>query len=813
MRPLAERVQEALGQGYDVTEELPGGGMSRLFVAQDRTLGRLVVVKLLPEDRLPGLSPDRFQREIRVTASLSHANIVGILAAGVMEGIPYYIMPFVEGRSLRNLLDDRGALPIRQAVSILRDVARACAFAHAKGIIHRDIKPGNVLLAGGAAVMTDFGVAKAITSAAERTGSPSDGTITRAGFTIGTPAYMAPEQAAGDSSIDHRADIYSFGVMAFEMLTGRVPFEGKSPRELLTMQLTQAPPPIEQLRPDVPPALAALVRQCLAKDPENRPSSAEQILTALDELPVGSGSLPTLEAVRRRARRVRGLLAVGIVAALGIIGFQLANGRSPLTTRGAVAPVTLAVLPFVSRSPDSADAYLAEGLTDAIAAALGRDSTLRVASRLSTAEYAERVAPPREIGRSLGVAALLDGSVQRQGTRIRVTVQLVDTRTGAALWSESYDRQSDDLLDVQADIADAIVTAFHRQRGEGASASTGGESGFKVAEAYDRYLQGRYAFSQRRAPMLREAVSHFKAAIALDSTAAPAYSGLADAYVLLPVYGDMPVDSALDLALASADKAVRLDSASSEAVASRGVVRMHRWEWRPASADLARAVELDPRNAAAQQWLGELLLLTGRVKEASQSFRTASELDPKSPVHLALYGVSLALLGQADSANAVAKAAVRLDPTLAALRLIQGAVFIYGGKALQAVGNLEAALALEPQNEQALGVLAYAYAELGDRKKAQTLIQQLSTGVPRPNTYTALAKAYLGLKENGKALDALERAVGRHEPFFTSEPLNSPIFAPIRNDPRMVEILRKVGLSGVTAVATHGRHRETPPVS
>jgi len=794
VRPLAERVQEALEEGYAVTEELPGGGMSRLFVAEDRTLGRMVVVKLLPEDRLPGLSPDRFQREIRLTASLSHANIVGILAAGVMEGIPYYIMPFVEGRSLRNLLDDRGALSVRETVSILRDVARACAFAHAKGIIHRDIKPGNVLLAGGAAVMTDFGVAKAITSAAERASSTSDGTLTRAGFTIGTPAYMAPEQAAGDTSIDHRADLYSFGVMAFEMLSGKVPFHGKTPRELLTAQLTQAPPPLSALRPDIPPALATLIKRCLAKNPDDRPASADEILGILEDLPVGSGSQPTLQAVRVQTRRFRGVLILLAVALVAAIGVRLARGTGGGAAARSTAPVTLAVLPFVSRSADSADAYLAEGLTDAIAAALGRDSALRVASRLATAEYAERTAPPRAIGRSLGVAALLDGSVQRQGDRIRVTVQLVDTETGAALWSESYDRQSADLLQVQVDIANAIVAAFQRQRGAAAAPAADTKSGFRVAEAYDRYLQGKYAFGQRGAPMLREAIDHFKAAIALDSSAAPAYSGLADAYVLMPLYGDMPVDSALNLALFNADQAVRLDSASSEAVASRGIVRMHRWEWGPARADLERAVKLDPRNAAAVQWRGELLLMTGHPNEAADAFHAATVLDPKSPIHMALYGVALSLLHKPDSANAVAKAAVRLDPALAAVRLMQGAVFLFNGKALQAVGNLEAALALEPDNEQALGLLAYAYATLGDRKRAQELIGRLTANPLRPNTWSALAKAYIGLKENAKALDALDKAVAHHEPFFTSEPLDSPIFAPLKDEPRLAQARRAVGL-------------------
>ncbi len=794
VKPLAERVQDALGEGYEVTEEMPGGGMSRLFVAQDRTLGRLVVVKLLPEDRLPGLSPDRFQREIRLTASLSHANIVGILAAGVMDGVPYYIMPFVEGRSLRNLLDDRGALPVREAVSILRDVARACAFAHGKGIIHRDIKPGNVLLAGGAAVMTDFGVAKAITSAAER-GSSSDGTLTRAGFTIGTPAYMAPEQAAGDNAIDHRADLYSFGVMAFEMLSGRVPFEGRTPRELLTAQLTLAPPSLSQLRPEVPAALAALIRRCLAKDPQDRPASAEEILAVLEDLPVGSGSQPVLEAVRRRTRRLRVFFAVAAVALLAVLGIRLAGGLTGGAAARSAAPVTLAVLPFVSRSTDSADAYLAEGLTDAIAAALGRDSALRVASRLATAEYAERTAPPRAIGRSLGVAALLDGSVQRQGNRIRVTVQLVDTETGAALWSETYDRESADLLQVQADIAQAIVSAFQRQRGSTAQPASHAGSGFSVAEAYDRYLQGKYAFGQRGAAMLGEAVGHFKAAVALDPRAAPAYSGLADAYVLMPLYGAMPVDSALDLALTNADQAVRLDSSSSEAVASRGVVRMHRWEWGPARADLERAIKLDSRNAAAVQWRGELLLMTGNTTEAADAFQAAMALDPKSPIHVALYGVALALLGQYDSANTVAKAAVRLDPSLAAVRLMQGAVFAFHGKSLQAIGNLEAALALEPDNEQALGYLAYSYGRVGDKKRAQELIGRLTSDPLRPDTWSALAMAYLGAGEKDQALDALDKAVAHHEPFFTSEPLDSPIFAPIKDEPRLDAVRRKVGLS------------------
>ena len=791
VRPLAERLQEALGTGYEIGEELPGGGMSRLFLAVDRSLGRTVVVKVLPEDRLLGLSPDRFQREIRLTASLSHANIVGILGTGVMDGVPFYIMPYVEGRSLRALLDDSGPLSVRETVSILRDVARACAFAHAKGIIHRDIKPGNVLLAGGAAVMTDFGVAKAIASSAEPETATSDSTLTRAGFTIGTPAYMAPEQAAGERDLDQRADIYSLGVMAFEMVSGRVPFEGRTPRELLTAQLTLRPPELAALRPDVPPALAALIASCLAKDPANRPASAEQFLTALDELPVTGGSHPSLAAVRRN-RWIKRIVTAGGVLVVLAAAVRLVS--APRTGAGVEPVTTLAVLPFVSRSLDSADAYLAEGLTDALSAALARDPTVRVASRLATAEYAERTAPPAEIGRTLKVGALLDGSVQRQGERIRVTVQLVDTRNGAALWSESYDRQNADLLEVQADIAQAIVTALQRRRGAKLAKAEGGGSGFRVAEAYDRYLQGRYAFGQRGADRLREAIGHFEAAVQLDSTAARAYSGLADAYVLLPLYGGMPVDSALDRALRSANRAVLLDSSSAEVLASRGVVQLHRWDWAQAEADLDGALRLDPRYPAAHQWRGELDLIAGRFGEAAKRFREAIALEPGAPLPLALYGLALAAGGAGDSSIAVVKQAVRLDPSLAASRLLQGAVLLYAGESMKGVGALEAALALEPDNEQALGLLGLAYARLGDTSRARSIAAKLGSPPLRPNSYSALARVLVGLGERDKALAALARAAARHEPFFASEPLRSPIFGPLEADARLDAIRHTVGL-------------------
>ncbi|HKH93287.1 MAG TPA: protein kinase [Gemmatimonadaceae bacterium] len=291
---LREQLQDALGSAYTIQRELGGGGMSRVFVARDEALGRDVVVKVLPPDLLAGVSADRFDREVRLAARLQHAHIVPVLSAGQMDGVPYYTMPFVDGASLRDRVTGEGELPITEAVSILRDVARALAYAHERGVVHRDIKPDNVLLSGGAAVVTDFGIAKAISAA--RTGAQGE-TLTQMGVSIGTPAYMAPEQAAADPATDHRADIYAFGCLAYEVLAGRPPFTAKSPQRLLAAQMSETPEPIEALRPETPPTLARLVMDCLAKDPEHRPQRATELLQALDAASSSaSASMPALLA-------------------------------------------------------------------------------------------------------------------------------------------------------------------------------------------------------------------------------------------------------------------------------------------------------------------------------------------------------------------------------------------------------------------------------------------------------------------------------------------------------------------------------------
>jgi len=326
MSDLRDDLQRTLGDTYTLERELGGGGMSRVFVAEDNALGRKVVVKVLSPDLTAGFNVERFKREIQLAARLLQAQIVPVLSAGELDGVPYYTMPFVEGESLRARLARTGALPIPEVVGILRDVTRALAYAHERGVVHRDIKPDNVLLSGGTAVVTDFGIAKALTAA--KTDAPvADSSLTQLGTSVGTPAYISPEQAAGDPNVDHRADIYSLGCMAYELLTGQPPFAGRSPQRTLAAHLTETARPIEDVRPDVPPALAALVMRCLEKEPSARPQSAAEVGALLDGVPSGGSVATSLTGPGATTRAllwyVVALAAVGIVAKAAVVGIGL----------------------------------------------------------------------------------------------------------------------------------------------------------------------------------------------------------------------------------------------------------------------------------------------------------------------------------------------------------------------------------------------------------------------------------------------------------------------------------------------------------
>src|SRR5689334_15928470 len=452
--------------------------MSTVFVARDNALGRTVVVKVLPYELAASVSVDRFKREIMLSAALQHPHIVPVLSAGETEGekgsaatkLPFFIMPFVEGESLRARLS-RGPLSVREVVSILKDVARALVYAHGRGIIHRDIKPDNILLSGGSATVTDFGVAKAITASREGTKpQPQNrsGTITMVGTSIGTPAYMAPEQAAGDPNTDHRADLYALGIVGYEMLCGAPPFHGRAPQQLLAAQLTEAPAPISSRRYDVPEALATLIMRLLEKEPAKRPKTANEVARALEDPSVVSGTFQSMPAPKSpRPKRVLWALAgAGILASVAAGGAWFSNRRS-VPVSSTAAPITapaatksIAVMPLVNISRDTSDAYFAAGMTAELTNALSRIPGLRVASGTESAVREQTVSSPIELAKALNANMVLVGTVQREGGRMRVTARLVNTADGFTIWSDMFERESKDVFKVQDDISNAIVAAI-----------------------------------------------------------------------------------------------------------------------------------------------------------------------------------------------------------------------------------------------------------------------------------------------------------------------------------------------------------------
>ncbi len=472
MSSLSERLLSALGGSYTIERELVGGGMAQVFVADDHDLERKVVIKILPPELAASVSAERFRREILTVARLQHPHIVPILKAGELDGLPYFVMPYVDGESLDVTLRRTRTLSVRQTVGILKDVARALAFAHERNVVHRDIKPGNILLSSGSATVTDFGVAKALSSA-RRSGEKGNG-LTNTGMSLGTILYMAPEQMAGDPEIDGRADIYALGVTAYEMLSGAAPFENLNPREMLTARLTLPPLPLSTVRKDVPAGLERLIARCLAIDPADRPQTAAALVEALEDPETISGSFARSGpiTVQNSSRFVRRMV-VGALALVGAVAVSagIYTRKHPATAGAesawaAAAPNlgVIAVLPFVNLGADSSNAYLATGVTNAVAGRLMKTAGLRV------------LAPgrPRSVRRRSDTATtanvsahlVLEGTVERIGDRLRVTARLSSTNDDVMQWADVYDRDVEDIFAVEDEIADAIVASVTPMAGQ-----------------------------------------------------------------------------------------------------------------------------------------------------------------------------------------------------------------------------------------------------------------------------------------------------------------------------------------------------------
>jgi serine/threonine protein kinase/tetratricopeptide (TPR) repeat protein len=780
---LRDQLQHALGNSYTIERELGGGGMSRVFLATELALGRRVVVKVLPAVLMGDVSTARFRREISFAAQLQHPHLVPLLSAGEIDGLPYYTMPYVEGESLRARLA-HGALPIPETISILRDVARALEYAHAKGVTHRDIKPDNVLLAGRSAVVTDFGVAKAITDAAA-----VNGTMTVAGAALGTPAYMAPEQASGDATSDHRVDIYAFGVMAYEMIAGDPPFAGRSVHAVLAAHAVEDPPDIASLRPATPHALAELVMRCLAKRPGDRPQSAAEIAQQLDGVATpleGSHSGPsyarttTPAAVRRRLA-----LALAAVAVIGSVVFWRVHARS---TDPAIR--SIAVLPFENTSGDTALDYLQDGITDHVRDALNALPELTVKARSSSQQMRGRSA--REIASRLGVAAVVQGTVSGSGERLHVTAELVRTADDAALWSATFDGRPSDLIGMQDTITRAVTGRLHVvpvSSGAGQLASAGAR-GTANDTAYDLLLRGRYAFDRTD---FARAESFFQQALAHDPHFARARAYLAVAQAALPLNG-AALDSIDAEARMNAEAALAVDSTVIEAYIAESNAIFNDMHMAESLVPLERAMRLDSTHVDLLIAYALALAAVGRISDGLAASRRAHDRDPLSVTASGVYGSLLALSGRFSDAIAQMREALVLDPGSALLHRELGFALAFADQPDSAAAHLRTSFDLDPTTFGGRSNLVFADALVGRWRDAESerVRVERTPGGTSPNYEMAISQLAFG--DFDKAMTSLERSVDAREPLLWIKSLAcDPLFDPLKPDPRFGSLMARLG--------------------
>jgi serine/threonine-protein kinase len=646
---LQDRLQATLGTAYTIERELGGGGMSRVFVAQDVSLGRRVVIKVLSPELASGVNGERFRREILLAAQLQHPHIVPVLAAGDVDALPFFIMPFVAGQSLRQRLDGVHGLPLNETVGILRDVAKALAHAHALGVVHRDIKPENVLISGGSAAVTDFGIAKALSTSRVASGA----TLTQGGTSLGTPAYMAPEQAAADPDADHRADIYSFGIVAYELLAGLPPFHGRPPQALLTAHMAETPAPLETQAPNVPPGLAALIMRCLAKSPSDRPPTAEAVLGGLSRLEIsGSHSTVVTPVARPRASSRRGLVVAGLVTLVLLVGGYGA-WRSLRSTDAPTDETLVAVAPFRIASADASLHYLRDGMLDLLAAKLTGEGGLRATEpRVVLTEWNRRggsatrdLGPEAslEMADKLSAGRLLLGDVVGTPNKLILTVSLLDVPDGRQLSRLSVEGPPDSLAQLVDQVAARLLTTISGESDERLPKLTS-----TSLPALRAYLDGK---AKLRRGQANAAARDFGRSLDHDSTFALAGLGLR---IAASWYGDNPAsERGLRAAYEGRDRLSLRDRALLEALTGP------RYPTPPTTVEQFEArrryLQIAPDRADAHEFYADDIFHFGNVlgfvdpqKSALESFRRSVDLDSTNAV--AFSHILLLAVQQGDTA-------------------------------------------------------------------------------------------------------------------------------------------------------------------
>jgi serine/threonine-protein kinase len=726
---------DSLSDRYALEHEIGRGGMATVFLAHDLKHDRKVALKVLRPEVAYALGPERFRREIRVASSLQHPHILAVHDSGDTDGRLWFTMPYVEGESVRSLLERQRQVPLEMALSIVRDVAQALQYAHDRGIVHRDVKPENILFHGGSAVIADFGIALS-----------TDERITATGLVMGTPAYVSPEQAAGERDVDARSDQYSLACVMYELLAGEPPFTGVSAQTIIAKRFIDPVPSVKRLRTTIPLAVDRALGKALSRAPADRFPSIAAFATALTQ-PVGA------------------------------------------ETR----PASVAVLPFRNMSAEAENEFFADGITEDVIAQLSKIRSLKVISRASVLRFKKREQGLREIGGALQVATILDGSVRRAGNRVRIVASLIDPEADEHLWTETYDRELTDIFAIQTDVSLQIAAALKAELSYDERTRLRREPTTNV-HAYQLYLQGRYWAARYTPESMQKAAEYYEKAIAADAGFALAHSALAQVYAEMAIGGEIKETEPIRRSRAAVTRALAIDDALGDAHAVSALIKFTQdFDWAAAEDEFKLALELSPGSADIYDHYGWLLGSMCRFDEALHMVRRAHELDPLA--HRTDVASMLVRAGRYEAAVIAAKQAVEFDPNDARGYAVLGWANFKLGREADGIALLERAIAQAPANVMYLAQLGEALALAEDAPRARAILGQLEE-LSRQRHVSPYHFAYVhtGLGELDRAIDWLERAYAdRGGSIYGIK--GSFLFVPLRTHPRFIALLKKMNLS------------------